>query len=58
MEPITIRDLIQQTGLTQAAFAEAFHIPKRTVEDWASGRRTPPEYVPYLISLAIKNPDR
>ena len=47
---MTIKSLIADSGLTQKAFAERFHIPLRTVEDWATGRRNPPEYVVRMIS--------
>ena len=29
-------------------------IPVRTVEDWEAGRRTPPDYIPKLISYQFK----
>ena len=44
----TIKTLRQQTGMTQKAFSEYFRIPKRTIERWEGGQRTPP---PYLIDL-------
>ena len=31
---LTVRDIRQHLGLTQAAFAERFCIPRRTVENW------------------------
>lgn len=37
---------------TQKRFAEEFNIPLRTVEDWTSGRRTPPPYVIELLKIA------
>lgn len=36
-------------GLSQAAMAELMQIPKRTIEEWEAGRRTPPPYVKRLI---------
>lgn len=45
---MTIRELRQQAGLTQKEFSILFGIPKRTVEDWERGVRTPS---PYLVSL-------
>lgn len=46
---LTTRDIRQRLGLTQAAFAERFCVPRRTVEGWESGRTTPP-YVVLLLA--------
>lgn len=48
-----IRSLRAASGLTQAAFSATLGIPRRTLEDWESGRRRPPEYVLSLISFFI-----
>nr|DAX97444.1 MAG TPA: putative transcriptional regulator [Caudoviricetes sp.] len=37
-----IKEIRANTGLSQSKFGEAYHIPKRTVQDWESGRGTPP----------------
>ena len=40
---LTTRDIRQHLGLTQAAFAECFCIPRRTVENWErKGGHIPP----------------
>ena len=49
---MTIKDIRTATGLSQARFAERFHIPTRTIENWESGIRKPPVYVIYLLALA------
>lgn len=36
-------------GLTQKQMSDMFKIPKRTIENWESGQRTPPEYVKLLV---------
>lgn len=36
-------------GLTQQQMSDFFKIPKRTIENWESGQRTPPEYVKLLV---------
>ena len=46
---LTTRDIRQHLGLTQAAFAERFCIPRRTVEGWEARRTTPP-YVVLLLA--------
>ena len=49
-----IRELREQTGLTQKAFSIHTGIPLRTIEDWEAGRRKPPEYIPRLIEYQLK----
>ena len=46
---LTTRDIRQHLGLTQAAFAERFCVPRRTVEGWEARRTTPP-YVVLLLA--------
>ena len=41
-------------GLTQAAMSEKLNIPKRTIEEWESGRRTPPDYVERLVIAELE----
>ena len=36
-------------SLTQKQMSDLLGIPLRTIEDWDSGRRKPPEYVVSLI---------
>lgn len=47
---LTTRDIRQHLGLTQAAFAERFCIPRRTIEGWESGHRKVPQYI--ILALA------
>lgn len=49
----TIRCIRAAAGLTQAAFAAAYGIPKRTFESWEMGERTPPPYVIRLLEAAV-----
>lgn len=49
-----IRKLREQTGFTRKDFSVHIGIPLRTIEDWEAGRRTPPEYIPRLISYQLK----
>ena len=44
-----IKEARQQAGLTQKAMHDMFGIPKRTIEDWDSGKRYPPEWVERLV---------
>lgn len=41
--------------LTQQEMSELMQIPKRTIEEWESGRRTPPPYVKRLVLNELKN---
>lgn len=50
---MTIRELRARTGLTQAAFAAMLHIPKRSIENWEGGGRTPPAYLVELIEYRV-----
>lgn len=45
---MTVRELRRRAGLTQKDFSVLFGIPRRTLEDWERGVRTP---APYLVSL-------
>lgn len=45
-----------RAGLTQQAMSDLLKIPKRTIEDWESERRTPPEYVIELIEYRLNAP--
>lgn len=49
-----VKDLRALTGLSQRAFSDKYSIPRRTIEDWESGKRTPPEYVVALLGRAVK----
>ena len=48
-----VRAIRQRTGLSQAAFAERFEIPKRTLENWESGTREPPIYVLHMLEILV-----
>ena len=50
---MNIKEMRKLLGLTQAAFSEKYKIPKRTIEDWESERRTPPVYVLYLLERVV-----
>ena len=47
---MTIRDILDQTGMTQTALAERFGIPLRTVQNWCGGQRSAPDYVLSMIT--------
>ena len=43
-----IRYIRESTGLSRIDFCKKYGIPLRTMEEWESGRRTPPEYIPRM----------
>jgi putative transcriptional regulator len=46
----------QNTGLSQAEFALALSISKRTLQEWEQGRRSPSGAAQALIRIARKHP--
>lgn len=53
-EKTPIRALCEQYSLTQSGLAKRFGIPLRTVEDWATGKRKPPDYVVAMIQRILE----
>ena len=49
-----IKRIRAASGLSQAAFAKAYGIPRRTIENWESGANTAPEYVVKLLAYAVE----
>lgn len=45
------------SGLTQKEFSRIFNIPLRTIENWESGKRNPPDYVYNLIMFSLSDFD-
>lgn len=50
----SVRKLRNETGMKRKEFAEYFGIPLRSIEDWESNRRKPPEYIPKLLHYQWK----
>ena len=42
---MSIKEMRDQTGLSQSKFAGMFDIPMATLKDWEQCRRNPPFYV-------------
>ena len=51
---MTIRELRNITGLSQGAFAEKYHIPRRTLENWEGGQRKPSDTILYLLDRVVR----
>jgi len=52
--PLDFHEIRTLSGLTQQAFSEKYGIPKRSIENWEGGKRTPPEYVINLLERVVK----
>jgi DNA-binding transcriptional regulator YiaG len=50
-----VKHLRKLAGLTQKQFSARLSIPLRTIEDWDSGKREPPEYVVRLIEYYLEH---
>ncbi len=48
-----VKEIRAKTGLSQAKFAAAYHIPMRTLQDWERAVRTPPDYVIELLEFRV-----
>ena len=57
VEPNEVAQARQNTGLSQAQFAEALHISKRTLQEWEQGRRSPSGAAQALILIAKRHPE-
>lgn len=47
----------QGTGMSQAEFALALHISKRTLQEWEQGRRSPSGAAQALVRIASRHPE-
>lgn len=50
---LTIRSIADAAGLSLRKLAMTYGLPLRTVQDWAAGVRTPPEWQLPLIAYAV-----
>jgi len=57
VEPNEVVQARQLTGLSQAEFAEALSISKRTLQEWEQGRRQPSGAAQTLIRIARRHPE-
>ena len=51
---LSMRELVDRTGLSQTAFAKGAGIPLRTVQDWCGEKRACPSYVRFLLAEHYK----
>lgn len=55
--PNEVAQARQRSGLSQAQFAEALGISKRTLQEWEQGRRSPSGAAKALIRIAKRHPE-
>ena len=49
----SVKQIAADAGMTQRKLAERFCIPVRTIEDWCTGKRTPPDYVRLMMQECL-----
>lgn len=49
----TMKEIRQMTGMTQAAFSEAYNIPLRTLQSWEGGEREPAPYIVKMLARLV-----
>ncbi|MDD4496308.1 MAG: helix-turn-helix domain-containing protein [Eubacteriales bacterium] len=52
---MTIRKMRNHLGDTQSEFAARYNIPFRTIQNWETGVRKPPEYIINLLESRMKS---
>lgn len=50
---MNIREMRAALGDTQSEFAIRYNIPFRTIQNWETGKRTPPEYVVSMLGCRV-----
>lgn len=51
---MTIKELREQTGLSQAKFGQKFHIPVANIANWEQGIHKPAEYIVFMIERILE----
>lgn len=51
---MNIREMRAELGDTQSEFAKRYRIPFRTIQNWETGIRKPPEYIVSLLERQVK----
>jgi putative transcriptional regulator len=52
----SVSEVRENTGLSQARFAQLLGVSVRTLQDWEQGRRAPSGAARTLLMVAAKNP--
>ena len=51
---MTMKEIVDASGLSQTAFAKQAGVPRRTVQDWCGEKRACPAYVRFLLAEHYK----
>ena len=51
---MTIREMRQELGMTQGEFSSRYKIPFRTIQNWETEQRIPPEYIVDLLESRVR----
>ena len=51
---LTVKEMRLSLGMTQKEFSEEYKIPYRTVQNWETGDRKPPDYVIELLERVVR----
>lgn len=58
MDGQTIKEMRQQTGLSQSQFAEKFGIPVRTIQKWEIGASKPKPYLLHMMQEMLRQDEQ
>ena len=51
---MNVKDIRNLTRLSQVKFCKKYNIPRRTLEDWESGKSKPAEYLIELLEFKVR----
>lgn len=51
---MTSKEIREIMGISRAEFSRRYGIPIRTLEDWDSGTRKPPDWVTALLERVVR----
>jgi putative transcriptional regulator len=55
-DAVNVRDIREQTGLSQSQFAEQFGFNPRTLQEWEQGRAKPDAAIRAYLTVIARNP--
>lgn len=51
---MNLKSIRKLSGLSQQAFSKKYSIPRRSIENWETGKRVPPAYLLLLLERAVR----
>lgn len=51
---MTLRELREESGMSQAEFSKRYGIPLRTYQSWETGERKPAPYIVHMITRLVQ----